>query len=186
MTTILTPKKILEKAWEGLPGYILRFPLTIAMTGKVAADREVTVGLSTLEKAERLLDFRMRTLADILYAAPSMLSIQKLSEALEAKHAAAIAERIDLPEGEDRDKAEKELRQTIRLTDEEAEALAEPFPDFPDVTPETLSTKAYEYFNREEDGRKVFQLLVEDVIEEFWYWATPRPTISVSVFTQGK
>lgn len=192
--TRLTPTTTIERTWEGVPGAILRFTLSIALSGKMSTEREQAIALGTLEKAERLLDFRMRILSDTLDAAPNMIRIDALTGALEAKIEAAVdATTKGMPESTDEEKAEKEktrelrrkeLSGKIKLTPDEVEALAEPLPGFPEeLTPET----AYEYFSQtDEKGRKVFQLLVEDIISEFWFWATPRPTISVSAFMQDK
>lgn len=181
-----SPTTIIERTWEGLPGAILRFPVSIALSGKMATYREQSVALGTNEKAERLLDFRFRILSDVLDAAPTLLYIDKLQAALDAK--VAEAKRIGLEgkimDGEDYLATRKRIEKETKLTEEEVEALTEPLPGFPEeFTPET----AYGYFTQEDEkGRKVFQFLIEDVVAEFWYWVTPRPTISVSAFMQGK
>lgn len=185
--TGLVPSTVIEKTWEPLPGMILCFPLSIAMSGAAANAREAAIGMSAHEKAERLLDFRIRMIAEVLNAPPYLIQFDRIGKALEAKQAPVIkAVTIDKGLPEYAKKVER-IRQRVLLTPEEVEALHEPFPDFPETTLEDLTEKAYEYFNQnDERGRKVFQLLIEEVVSEFWLWATPRPTLTVSVFTQGK
>lgn len=189
-----SPTTIIERTWEGLPGAILRFPVSIALSGKMATYREQSVALGTNEKAERLLDFRFKTLSDVLDEAPSMIRTERLEAALKAKiDQETEAALKDMPEATEEDLEKRaetrtRIRQETKLTRDEVESLAEPFPDYPDATPEKgLAETAYSYFTQEDEkGRKVFQFLIEDVINEFWYWATPRPTISVYAFMQDK
>jgi hypothetical protein len=189
----LSPTKIIERSWEGIPGAVLCFPVSIAMSSAMAKERENNVGLSAQDRAERLLDFRFRTMADVLDRPPYLLYLDKLQAALDAKVEAALDALPAMPE-EPTDKdydtrsiERKSIQEKTRLTEEEVEALKEPLPDFPETTPDNLRELAYEYFNREDArGHKIFQPLIEELIAEYWYWVTPRPTISVSAFTQGK
>lgn len=158
------------------------------MSNAAANKREATIAMTENERAERLLDFRINTVADVLTEPPYMYKIERLGKALDEKRKAAL-DALKLPEGEP-ELLEKETRRignTVFLTSEEVKELQEPFPGFPETTPETLVKEAYDFFNQEDDrGRKPYQLLIEEVISEFWVWATPRPTISVSAFMQGK
>jgi hypothetical protein len=180
LTRGLTPTTIIERTWEGLSGAILHFPVSIALSGNMAAERENNTLLTPDQRAERLLDFRFKTLADVLTEAPYLIFLEDLNRELEAKQIAAM-------EGiEDAEEAAR-VRRAVRLTTEEVAALRQPFPGYEETVGETLAEKAYAYFSQtDESGRKIFQLLVEEVISDYWYWVTPRPTISVSAFTQGK
>lgn len=153
----------------------------------MATERQTTLALTPQERTERLLDFRFKTIADVLDAPPSMIVIDELQEALAAKQEAAI-DKLLMPKGTDEYEGKvARIRAKIGLTKDEVDALRRPFPGFPETTPETLNEEAYTYFSQEDEkGRKTYQLLIEEVIEEFWLWATPRPTMSVSAFTQGK
>jgi hypothetical protein len=178
----LTPSTIIERTWEGIAGAILNFPVSIALSGKMAAERENNTLLSPEERAERLLDFRFKTLADVLTEPPYIIYIKDLTDALEAKQADALARRADLTAEET-----AKIKSSIRLTKEQVEALRHPFPGFPELEEGNLRDVAYNYFSQtDKDGRRTFQLLIEEVIADYWYWVTPRPTISVSAFTQGK
>ncbi len=180
------PSTVIERTWEGIPGYILCFPVAISMSGNMATEREQTMALTAQERTERLLDFRMRTVADVISDTPTMIPLAGIDKALHDKQAAAIEGiTIDAKSPEYIAKVDR-VQTKVRLTKEEVDALREPFPGFPDHTPETLNEVAYEYFSQMEDGRKVFQLLIEEVVSEYWQWATPRPTISVSAYMQGK
>lgn len=181
------PSTVIEKTWEGIPGYILCFPVSISMSGVMATEREQAMTLTAQERTERLLDFRMRTIADVIEDTPTIINLRAIDEALHAKQTAAIAGiKVDAKSPEYIAKVDR-IQHKVRLTKEEVDAMRQPFPGFPDHTPETLNDVCYEYFSQEnEDGRKVFQLLIEEVIAEYWQWATPRPTISVSVYMQGK
>lgn len=182
----LTPRTTIERVWEGIPGVVLCFPVSIAMSSEAATNRDASIALTDQERTERLLDFRMRMVADVLEAPPYMIRLTALDTALEAKQDAAIAG-LTLPEGNERDAKVTRIRERVRLTQEELDSLREPMPGFGETTPETLSPTAYEYFNQEDErGRKVFQLLVEEVMAEYWLWASPRPTFSVSAYTQGR
>lgn len=186
MTSKLNTSKVIEKEWQGIPGAILCFPVFLALSSAMAAEREQSIALTPQERHDRLLDFRTRTLADILGQAPYLLRIDKMDEVLKEKRDAKAVELEK--EGLDAAKI-KELIAEVKLTQEEIDDLKEPFPDYPETLPEgkTPAEVYYEYFSQTDDaGRVIFQLLVEDVISEFWIWATPRPTISVSAYTQGK
>lgn len=187
----LAPETVIEKTWEGIPGYILCFPVGITMSSKQATEREVTIGMTSQEKAERLLDFRMKTIADVLTEAPYRYNIDALNDSLRHKEELEIeGVVIQMPadteeEREARAATRNRMRGTIRLTEEEVAKHREPFPDWPQGG--ELDAVAYEYFNQEDGrGRKTFQLLIEDVMSSYWLWATPRPTISVSAFMQDK
>lgn len=184
---VLAPTTILEKTWEGIPGAILRFPISISLSGKMITEREQSLGLTAQERGERLLDFRMRSLADILTDAPTLIRFDDIEKLLAAKQDAAIAG-LTLEPGTPEHKAKvTRIRDNVKLTQEEVNGITEPLPGFPESTPETLNAVALEYFNQEDArGRKVFQVLVEELINDYWLWATPRPTISVSAFMQGK
>lgn len=186
MINKLNPSYIIEKTWEMFPGYILCFPVGIGMSGKAAAERAEAIALSLHERADRLLDFRIRQVTDVLEAPPYMLSLDRLNAALEAKQDEAIANLRVEDEGVRREKVQR-IRENLKLSPGEVEVLRESFPDFPETDADTLSSLAYDYFNQEDSrGRKVYQLLIEEVMQAYWVWATPRPTISVSVFTQSK
>jgi len=189
----LAPDTVIEKTWQGIPGYILCFPVGISLSSKGATEREQVIALTAQERTERLLDFRMRTVADVLTSPPYMYSLDRLDTALTDKVKRITEETLlTMPdrseeEREARAKARTEVREKTKLSIEEVEEIKESFPNWPDAPGQELHEVAYEYFNQEDGrGRKIFQLLVEEVISEYWVWATPRPTISVSVFMQDR
>lgn len=176
----MTPTKIIEKQWEGISGAILHFPVRMALSSELTKDRESNLTLKNEERAAKLPEFRIKVLADVLTSAPYLIWLSDLTGLLEKKQAEAI-------EGIENAEEAARVKSLTRLTQEEVDALKKPFPDFPETTPETLAEKAREYFGqKDERGGEVFRPLVEDVIEDYWYWVNPRPTISVSAFTQGK
>lgn len=85
-----------------------------------------------------------------------------------------------------------------RVLSDVLEREPEGFPDFPahvDVTPPggstvnstKLSDRAYHFFNRrDKDGRLIFALLVQDVMQEYWDKAVPDPIKPASVSTPGE
>jgi hypothetical protein len=195
----LATTKILEREWSGLPNYILMFPVMIALSGAMATEREATIGLSQDERADALLDFRTRLLGDVLSKPPMMISITKLTDILGVKQEQAYQDYLKeqgfdaIPEKDaarrrELIKAATEHKSTIRLTDAEINPLYEYFPGWGEITAEekTLKDKAIKFFGQKSGGRVTYSLLVEAVIQDYWTWATPRPTISVSVFTQSK
>lgn len=183
----VAPTKVIEKTWNGIPGAILCFPVMIALSNSIAKERESTLLLTAQERQDHLLDYRIRTISDILDAPPTMIMEAKLEAALRAKHEAAIQGLTLKPENQAYQAKVDRIHENLRLTVAEVDALREPLPNFPDSTGDTLATVAYDYFSQTDDkGRRIFQLLVEDVIDEFWIWATPRPTFSVSAYTQSK
>lgn len=181
----LNPSTIIERQWEGIPGTVLCFPVSISMSSAAATNRDASIALTDQERTERLLDFRMRMVADVLESAPTLVRLASLDKALEAKQEEAIG-RLTVS-GKERDEKVDRIRERVRLTKEEIDSLREPFPGFPTSTPETLATIAYEYFTQDDArGNKVFQLLIEEVMAEYWLWASPRPTFSVSAYMQSK
>lgn len=194
----LKTQTILERDWSGLPGYILLFPVTLALSGSMATEREATLGLSKDERAETLLDFRLSLLGDVLTAPPYVVNFNTAMEALQAKQQKAKEEylnSLNLILSESNEKASVEqireaerIEAETKLTAEEFAALYEPFPGWEEITKEekTLKGKVIKFFGQKEGGRQVYQLLVEAVTIDYWQWATPRPTISVSAFMQSK
>lgn len=193
----INSQTVLERSWEGLPGMILLFPVTIGLSGSMSAEREQTIGLTRQERADLLLDFRVRLLGDILTDTPKVLSIEKATEALAAKQDKAYKDYLTAHplngEATKEDKvrhtqAAQKVKEETALTEQELEGLYEPFPGWDEITKDAgnLPEAVAKYFNQKSGGRAIFQLLVEAVIQDFWSWATPRPTISVSAFLQSK
>lgn len=184
---VLKPNTVIEKTWEGIPGAILSFPVAIALSGTMAAERQSNIGLTPEERNARIWAFRVNVLADVLTEAPYLIRIEALQEAISSKADKAVEEAASNRGEELKADEVARIRKETRLTQAEVDALKEPFPDFPAWTVETLPAVAKEYFSREDErGRPLFQMLVEEVIEEYWFWANPRPTISVSAFMQDK
>lgn len=124
---------VIEKEWSGLPGRVLRFPVCIAISSDLQAEREKAISLTTEERAAKLIDFRISLLCDILEGEP------------------------------------------------------EGFPDFPKGTLDDLTARVKTYFNRKDRrGRRVFGLLIEEVVSSYWQWALPRPISSDSESSQNK
>ena len=199
MKTKLKPgiaaSKTIETSWEGLPGKILIFPVTLALSGEMASQREKTIGVAQKDRAELLLDFRVSLLSDILEDVPKMIDLEQANLALRDKKAKVYTAHIENnlpPEQKDNEKIErvkqeaKMLRDETGLTEQELEPLYENFPGWDEADGDNLKERVFNYFNQKDKrGRQVFQFVTEMVINEFWAWATPRPTISVSAFLQN-
>ncbi len=193
--TKLSTGKTISRSWNGLPGFMLFFPMSIAMSGAMTQEREKTIGLNKSEKSTALLDFRIRLVADILTDAPNMINLEKLPGILKEKQDKAITEAIKIEEGkpnyvplegEELEKFKAEIAaKNKNLTEKELAPHFELLPEWAETPGDTLYDKAYNYFSQtDENERHIFTLLIEDLVAAFWEWATPRPTISVSAFIQ--
>lgn len=173
---------VLQTTWSGLPGKILLFPVALALSGQMVNEREQLLAKTSEERAESLLDFRLNLYADIANSKPLIIDENALLEALDIKHKEIAESNKDKTEGE-----VLELQKKARLTDAEIKDLTEEFPEWAEICGDLdLPDAIREYFGQRRDGRQIFQLLIETVVKEFWVWATPRPTISVSAFMQSK
>lgn len=178
----LTPKTDINISWGGIPDAILSFPVSIGLSGQMIVDREATIALPPEEKAIKLFEFRVKVLADVMESAPYLVRISELNTALQTKIDVALFNDGDVkitPEQREKISAE------VGLTEEEIADLKHPFPEWPEEG--ELKEQVLEYFGREDErGRKVFHALIEDAVTNYFLWATPRPTISVSAFMLGK
>lgn len=82
----------------------------------------------------------------------------------------------------------------VRVLADALEDAPEGFPDFPETVtaPEigetsSLAERAYQFFSRKDArGRRVFQFLIEDVVNEYWNVVLPDPTSAASESSLGK
>lgn len=175
----------INKTWEGLPGFMLIFPVTIALSGEMASERESLLALSKDERASKLLDFRLRLLGDVLTAPPYVLNVENINKAIEEKQTRLAKEYQDKGATEEEAKAQA---QKHLLTQEELEPLKESFPNWELYAQDGLTLRdiVTAYFGQtDKDGRQIFSGLIEGITVDYWEWANPRPIFSVSAFLQN-
>ena len=181
MSLTLETQTLISKEWPAIPGKVLFFPFRLGLSSDMQLERQAAIGAGIKERAEMLLQFRTKLISDVLAFDPYMVDIDETRKAYQA----GLADRL---KGITNKKEIARITEGYKLTIEETAKLKTALPGYPDISdenPKTIAERAFEYFSQEVEGRRIFGPLIEELAEEYWLWATPRPTISVLGLMQG-